>query len=270
VKDTTLESELEAAGLQAFRRDRYRYGLDLSNSISLSETASLALSGSAEKSDYPDGQYPDGLSWEAGLNPTWMFSPANTLGLNTFYSTSDYEDSSTVRRVSAVLYWLHDWSEKDHFTLGGGYFHTWTEFERADLDTTDDGFLFNLELKRAWTETFSTVLSAGREEYDTVDARSVTRTYARTTLSYAFSPVLSSSCAIGYDFNTHSGVFGEDTHYFRVSPSVRWRLAENVSLSLAGAYENWRPESGGEDRTNDRYRTWFALLWEWPRLLASN
>ena len=271
VKDTTLETELEAAGLQTARSDRFQYGLDLSSSISLSETASLGLSGSAEKSDYPDGQYPEELSWEAGLNPAWMFSPANTLGLNTFYSSSDYEDSSTVRTVSAVLYWLHDWSEKDHFTLGGGYFHTWNEIKEPNLETTDDGFLFNLEFNRAWTESFSTVLSAGRDQYDSVDARSVTRNYARTTLNYVFSPVLSSSCAIGYDFNTQSGTFGEDTHYFRVAPSVRWRLAENVSLSVSGAYEHSRTEAEvSDDRTDDRYRAWLALLWQWPRLLASN
>ncbi len=269
VKDTTMESELEAAGLQADRSDRLRYGLDLSNSFFLSETASLALQGSVEKNDYPDGTYPELLSWEAGLNPSWMFSPRNTLGLNSGYSFSDYKNTSTIQRVSAVAYWLHEWSEKDHFTLSGGYYYTWSERDDPVLETTDSGFLFNLELQRSWTESFSTVLSAGSDQYNTVDATSVTTVYGRAAMSYAFSPVLSSGCTLGYDFNTQNGASGVDSHYFRVIPSLRWRLADNVALSLSGAYETRRTESDDRGETGDRYRTWLTLLWQLPRLLAS-
>jgi len=269
IKDTTFETELLEAGLREDRADRMRYGFDLQGGYLSSERASFAIRGSMEKSLFPDGPYPDTLRWRAGLNPAWILSPDKTIGLNVDYSDADYSNSTTIRTVTGLIYWEHEWSEKHDYAIGAGYYYTWINREAFDIKTQDDGFLFNLALNNAWTERFSTVFSAGSNQYDTVNASSVVRTYVQTSLRYLFSVALSCGLDLGYSFTTESGTLGRDTHYVRVEPSVRWAFTSNVSLRFYGGYGNLRADRDTGERTADRFRAGIALDAEWPRLLAN-
>ena len=240
IKDTTFETELETTGLREDRTDRMRYGFDVEGGYLSSERASFTISGSVEKSHFPDARQPDALRWRVGLNPARILTPGKTIGLNVDYSNTDYDTSTTIQTVSGTVYWQHELSEKAHYSVGAGYYYTWINREAFGLKSEDDGFLFNVALDNSWTERFSTVLSAGSNQYDTVDARSVVRTYAQASLRYRFSLAVSGGLAFGYSFSTESGLLGKDSHYLRVEPSVRWEFT--TQRVLAFLRRLWEPQ----------------------------
>ncbi len=270
IKDTTFETELETAGLREDRADRMRYGFDLEGTYWWSERVSLAVSGALEKSNFPDGPYPDALRSRAGLNPAWVIRPGRTAGLYASYAHTDYDTSTTIQTVTGTVYWQEDWTERVRSTLGVGYFYTWTDRKAFGIESEDDGFVFDATLDYSWTERFSLLLSAGSNQYDTVDARSIVRTYVQVSPRYQFSPVLSSGLDFGYDFTTESGLLGRDTHYPRVSAFVRWEFIPHLFLRFYGGYGNLRTARDTGDTTADRFRAGVAVQAHWPRLLANH
>ena len=284
-KDETLETELERAGQWGVREDRYRYGFDLSGTYALSDILSLTVGGGGTFSYYPDGPYPDLDLWQINVNPVWAINLRDSTGLFINYYDADYEDisstSTSIRTIASSLYWRRDLSDTTYFVLGAGYRCTWT---RVDPDTgffvlepvkegqteEDDGFIFNFELNNDWTERFSTVVSAGREHYNSVDARGINRNYIRTTLKYRLSETVSGNCQFGYDTTTEDGPAGEDTDYVRVAPYLSWRFTRNLSLKFGGSYEYSQEETKHDDYNRDRFKGWVSISFKYPRLLASH
>lgn len=285
-KDDILETELERAGQVGVREDRYRYGMDLSGTYTVSDVLSLTLGGGGTFSHYPDGIYPDMDLWQVSMNPMWAINNRDSAGLFLNYYDADYEDSATIRTCTGSLYWRRDLSDTTYFVLGAGYRYTWSSYDvqnimlSIDPDTgfpvfvpvkkeqtgEDGGFIFNFELNNDWTDRFSTVVSAGREHYDTVDARSSNRNYIRTTFSYRLSETVSGNCLFGYDTTTYDGPADQDTDYFRVSPFLSWRFARNFSLRFGGSYEYGQYS----DYNTDRFKAWIMVSCEYPRFLANH
>lgn len=288
VKDNILESELDRAGLRAVRQDRYRYLLDLSNNYQLSETLFVKFGGGVYQNVYPDGPYPDLFQWLVRLNPGWAVTPRDTLGLLVDYSNGEYEDFGSIQTLSNTLYWRRDLTDTTYFTIGAGYRYSWNELDTVAfiplvtqntfifIPTTEksqssqDGFIFNFTLNNNWTERFSTILSAGQEQYDTVDVRSTQRTYIRTTFRYLLSELTALGFEAGYDLNNETGSGNVDENYLRVAPYLEWRLKKDLLLRLAASYENLETKQSGDDFSRDRYRTWISLTYEWPRLWANH
>lgn len=289
-KDETLETELERAGQWGVREDRYRYGFDLSGTYALSDILSLTVGGGGTFSYYPDGPYPDLDLWQINVNPAWAINLRDSTGLFINYYDADYEDASSVRTFAGSLYWRRDLSDTTYFVLGTGYRYTWTRYGvqnirlSIDPDTgffvlelvevrqtgEDDGFIFNFELNNDWTERFSTVVSAGREHYNAVDARGINRNYIRTTLKYRLSETVSGNCQFGYDTTTEDGPAGEDTDYVRVAPYLSWRFTRNLSLRFGGSYEYSQEETGSDNYDRNRFKGWIIVSYKYPRLLASH
>jgi len=289
-KDEILETELERAGLAGVRKDRYRYGFDLSGTYILSDVLSLTMDGGGTFSYYPDGPYPDLDLWQISVNPVWAINLRDSTGLFINYYDADYEDVSTIRTFAGSLYWRRDLGDTAYFVLGAGYRYTWTRYGVQDIwlsidpDTgsfvlepaeerqtrEDDGFIFNFELNNDWTDRFSTVVSAGREHYDAIDARGINRNYIRTTLKYRLSETVSGNCQLGYDTTTEDGPAGEDTDYVRVAPYLSWRLTRNLSLRFGGSYEYSQYKTDYSDYNMDRFKGWVSISFNYPRLLANH
>jgi len=274
-KDTTLETELEAAGLRADRRDRYRFGGDLGGTLLLSDTANVALSGAFSANRYPEGDYPDYRQWQVGLDPALKINPRDTVGVAVYHSDSDYEDTGRVRAVSGTVYWRRNWTETDSLTVGAGYYYSWLDLRALtipglprppDQEETEGGFLVDIALNRAWTERLSTTVSAGRQQYDSVDAGTVERTYVRTSASYLLTPLLALLLNLGWDYHTQVGDSGQDSYYLRALPSLRWQIGKDTFLTWGAGYERVERQGGGEGDT-ERYRGWVTLLRRWPNLL---
>ncbi len=289
-KDEILETELERAGQVGVREDRYIYGVDLSGTYALSDTFSLTSGGGGNFNHYPDGPYPDLDLWQINVNPVWTINLHDRAGLFINYYDADYEDIATIRTFTASLYWRRDLSETTYFLLGAGYRYTRTRYGIRDINIIidpdtgllvlepvekeqtwrDDGFIFNFELNNDWTDRFSTVLTAGREHYNSIDARGIERSYIRTNLKYRLSETVSGNCRIGYDTTTEDDPTEDDTDYIRVSPYLNWRLTGNLTVSFGLSYEYGREETEYNNYNRDRFRGWITVSCGYPRFLAQH
>lgn len=292
-KDKILETELQRAGQVRTRGTRYRHGFDLSGTYALSDVLSLTVDGGMTFSRYRKGMYPDLDLWQVNVNPVWAINPRDKVGLFINYYDADYKGTSTIKTSTNSLYWRRDLSDTTYFVLGAGYRFTWTRYGVQNIRLSlnpdicpecpliyklvkeektgeDSGFIFNFELNNDWTERFSTVVNAGKEHYDAVDARGIDRKYIRMTLKYRLSEKISSNCQFGYDRTSEESSTGVDTDYLRIAPYLSWKISENLSLKLGGSYEysQEKIKSGGYGR--DRFRGWITVSYKYPRLLANH
>ena len=289
-KDNILETELERAGLAGFRKDRYRYGFDLTGNYFISEVFSVGLGGGGTFSYYPDGPYPDLNLWQIHFNPAWAINPRDSIGLFVNFDYADYEDISTVQTLSQMLYWRRDLTDTTFFVLGAGYRYTWTKYEFTiyrlgfvdptlgiifipedkEIREEDDGFIFNFSLNNDWTERFTTIVDIGREHYNAIDASGIDRNYIRMTLKYRLTEKTSFNCRLAYDVTEEQGRYGVDRDYVRVAPSLRWRCTEDLVFSFHGSYEYRKSDGRNYDYDTDRFRSWVTLSYWWPRLWANH
>ena len=289
-RDNVLETEIERAGLTAVRKTRYRYGFDLSGTYAFSDTFALTLGGGGNFNDYPSGPYPYMDLWQVSANTTWALTPKDTLGLLVNYYDADYKDVGTIKTLAESLYWRRDLTEKTYIIFGAGYRRTRTRYKVSTLSiiidpgtgaliitpvernetSTDSGLIFNLSLNNTWTERFSTTLKAGREQYNSVDARSIERSYIRALLRYRLTEKSSINCNLGYDITDEEGRLGEDTDYVRVAPYLSYRYTEKLTFQLGGSYEYKKNDTSTLDYSRNRFRGWLTATYRWPRLFATH
>lgn len=289
-KDNVLETEIERAGLTGVRKDRYRYAFDLSGTYAFSDTLSLTLGGGGSFSEYPSGPYPDLDLWQANINPAWALSAKDTLGLLVNYYDADYKDVGTMNTLAESVYWRRDLTEKAYIVLGAGYRRTRTKYKVSTLSiiidpgtgeliimpveknetSTDSGFIFNFSFNNIWSERFSTTVNAGREQYNSVDARSIERSFIRGIVRYRLTEKTSVNCNLGYDTTSEEGRLGEDTDYVRVAPYLSYRYTEKLTFRLGGSYEYKKNETDIYSYSRNRFRSWLTVTYQWPRLLASH
>ncbi len=282
-KDTTLESQVEEAGITTQRVERYLYELGSTQTYQFSETLSCAVSASGGRITYQSDAFPDSSYWQAAVRPAVALSEKDSVGVDTVYSYRSYADSAIIRYLQQLLFWERQFSETTTFTLGGGYLLTWTEspffaFEIIDgqlelvektRNTSDFGFSFLANLEKEWSERVKMFLSAGRDQYNTADARTFERNYLRTKLGYDFSEVTSLYCDLNWYYNRQIGGEGvsEDVNYVQFAPTLRRNLSRDLWLSVGGSYAYQLRDQGGREATADRFRAWLMLTYELPRLL---
>ncbi len=321
-KDMIFESELEE-GLSEKRKKRYRYDLDFSANFYLFEEVALTVTGRSGGNNYPEGPYPDLQRWVAGFGPSWKITPKDMIQLKIDYSITEYENTENseteksetennelkkpvifvnpdmeIQTLSPSLSWRRDLYEEAYLTMSAGYSQTWTKISQIDQEDglkteeehDDYGLVFDLSLNADWTKRFSTILSAGRDQYDAVGARRVERIYAKTTMKYNLSETISLNIRLRYHFsdekykNKYSLYSDRNSDYLRITPYLYWRVSDNVSINLWTDYGKirmkWKYNVGREPTTNDglgptsssgkRYRAWLGFSYRWPRLLANN
>ncbi len=289
IKDETLEQELENVGRPGKRGTRYRYGFDLSGSYALSETIGIKIGGGPSFSDYPNNQYPDMDLWQAYMDNSWVLNPTHTIGLFLEYDDASYEDTSTTRTISSSLYCKRFVSEQTDITFGAGYRHTWTKYSlryyipvastdgrtvfvpsRKKFSDTEDGFIFHARLKYRWNDRLATSMSAGREHYNTVDVRSIDRTYVRTTLDYALTEKTACGCSLSYDKTQDDLPKGLDSDNIKIEPYITLSLTNNMKLKIGGSYRYDKEKAAARDYHIERFKGWISFSYNIPRLFANH
>ncbi len=237
-KDETLETELEAAGVSTNRNDRHRYKLAVSHNYQWTSLFSLGTTADATRLQYHNDQYPESRQLHAGLSPTLVISSRTKTGLHLNYSLADYENIADIHTVYPMLYLQMDWTEISDINVQAGYRYTNTKYRQVDFEKNEDGFIGNLSLNLKWTEGLSTTFTTGREQYNTVEAQSTERNYARLGLKLQLLEKLFFNFHLGYDLNTQNNPDKEETHYLNVAPALAWQPVDNMTLKLAASYHN--------------------------------
>ncbi|SPF31243.1 exported hypothetical protein [Syntrophobacter sp. SbD1] len=294
VHDYTLEDQLQQSGIIAAMTERFMYSCGLGDKYDLSESLSLALNGSYAKSVFPSNVLPGSDDYEGSISPVWSVSERNNIGMTSSFSYINYSNDTTIKSVTEMLFWQRAFSETMNFKLSGGYYYSSLDFLTPTVELipvippflytpvtvlvpttgTAGGFIYSAELKKDWSERFSTTFSAGSQQYNDVNARSWDSTTISGGASYKLSELTTFNFMAKYYMNDQLGGGIEKIDYYIISPSIEMILTEKIVLRLNASYENELDKNpgglAGPITTVDRYRTWIDLVWQWPRFLASD
>jgi hypothetical protein len=284
VHDSTLQEQLESSGIVTQLTERYLYTFGLGGKYDLSESLSLAVSGLAADTIFPSGTLPNSDVYQGTITPIWAVTPKDNIGLSSNFSYTDYSIATTIRSVTETLFWQRQMTDTLSFKLSGGYYYTMLDFTTPALEfiptppfrrfvnlpekATDSGFVFGADLTKDWSERFSTVLSAGKQQYNDVDARSFDSTFISCTARYRLSEVTTLNFLARYNTNDQLSQGSLTVDYYILSPSIETNLTENLLVRLSGSYEYETQTPGNVNL--DRYRTWVDLTYKWPRFFASH
>jgi len=285
-KDSTLDTQLDEAGVRTQRADRYGFNFGFGENYALTERLSFSARESVRAFIYPDEEFPDMQSLQLEAGPGYQLTPRDTVRLSVTYATRDYDfasgegGSAEISTLQEMIVWDRQLSETASMSLGAGHRRTWSElsspvliFDPGDftfrtveeeMESTDDGVVFLALLKNEWSERFATTLFAGREQYSNVDATSFDRTYAGIEGSYRISELAILASKLRYDHNEETGTGRQEIDYVVFTPSLEWKLTERSSLRFAGAYEHENRTGLNFDGDADRFRTWIEFGYSWP------
>ncbi|MHC1729289.1 MAG: hypothetical protein AB9866_25370 [Syntrophobacteraceae bacterium] len=288
-RNETLNQELEEAGLLAVRTERYRYGGGITGMYELSENTSVQAGTSLEETLYPDGTFPDQRLMRFNIHPNWKLNDRNTVGILADYSIVDYKDLALNRILAMSLTWRRALNERMYFEAGAGVDFSWLQqditvpelvigpggipqivFRKIRQESTDNNYIFSFKLNKDWTQRFSSDISTGREQNNTVDAKSTERTYIRTSSTYKLSELSNVRIELGYDLNSTAGSGQEDAQYFRIAPAFSRRISERLSLSMGGSYEYVIDQGVAANTNRDRSTVWVSLTYDWPRMFSNH
>ena len=293
VHDYTLEDQLQQSGIRTLLTERFQYNFGLTGKYALSESLSLAVGGTAGRGDYPSGLLPNQTTYGVSVTPVWNLSPRDNLSLSSSFDYADYQGTSTIKNFSEMFSWERQVSETLSFKVGGGYQFTAVDylkivfvpllqsegiqfgtFNTATGTASSNNPVGVAELKKDWTERFSTSISVTSKYYNDANGRSFDMTSFTGSAKYGISERTRLNFDAGYNINQQTSLGNETIDYYRLTPSIERDLSEFLTLRLAGSYE-YEIEKGfggtsGASATINRYRTWAELTYKWPRFVASH
>ncbi len=180
-------------------------------------------------------------------------------------------------------------TETLNIKLSGGYYFTTLDYTTQALKFVPPGFYrlvnlpatkqsgnfaFGADLKKEWSEKFSTTLSAGEQQYNDVNTRSFDSTFFSVTANYKLSELTTFNFVARYNMNNQISQGIEKIDYYILNPSIERNLTENLIVRLAGSYEHESDQdfmgAAGAKLNYDRFRTWVNLTYKWPRYFASH
>ena len=283
--DSTLQEQLEASGIVSQWTERYVYIFGLGGKYDLSESLSLAVSGLLADTIFPSGTFPNSDVYQGTITPTWAVTPLDNIGLSSNFSDTAYNNATTIKSVTETLFWQRQMTDTLSFKLSGGYYFSIIDFTVPALEfvppnsirfvqlpktANEGGLVYGADLTKDWTERFSTTFSAGKQQYNDVNAQSFDSTFISGTVRYRLSEKTTFNFLARYNMNDELSTGNLTTDYYIISPSIETNITENLLLRLSGSYESETQSPSTSASNIDRYRTWADLVYKWPRFLASH
>ncbi len=284
VHDSTLQQQLEASGIISQWTERYLYTSGLSGKYDMSEYLSLSVAGLVADTIFPSGTYPNSDVYIGTITPTWAVTPKDNIGFSSNISDSVYNNATTIKSVTETLFWQRRMTDTLSFKVSGGFYYSLLDFTTPAVGffrsppffrlvnlpetATDSGLVFDANLTKDWSERFSTIFSAGEQQFNDVEAHSYDSKYISGTAKYRLSEKTTFNFTARYNTNAELSQGNSTVDYYIISPSIETNLTENLLLRLSGSYEYETATPGNVNL--DRYRTWADLVYKWPRFFASH
>ncbi|MEA2084741.1 MAG: hypothetical protein U9O82_11035 [Thermodesulfobacteriota bacterium] len=138
-------------------------------------------------------------------------------------------------------------------------------------DATDSGLIFNVALDQIWSPRLKSELEVGRQDYFSTEVNSTERTFIRVECNYQFNEKLGLTTTVRYDYSTEKGETNEKkNHNFSVIPYLSWQFAENISVSVMGAYYCYTTEDEADEYNREKFSISCKLRWTWPGLFGNH
>jgi len=292
--DYTFVDTLEESGIIADRSRRKRYTLEPGTAFSLSPRDSLRLFYIFRQIDYASDRYNDtevngaGLTWAHEMADERTTVLATVSASQVVFEGDDElffltESGGLVQRTEDVTQetlrlWLgleHAWSETVDAALQVGGQYTESEFAEFhgllvpgvgvyELERSyDSGFIVDGSLN--WHSERTTLsLNVNRDVSESTLGENITRDRVRVGSGYRFSERWRGGFSAAYYQSETDGLVGneDERRTYALNPSMSYRLAEEVSLSLGYRY-TWTEDRDDDDR-DERNRVFAQISMAWP------
>ena len=184
-----------------------------------------------------------------------------------------------------MLYWKRLLSETTSFELSAGYYSTSSSFLTQVVrfippappvlvtkpgSGSGSGPAATVNLKKDWSDRFSTTLLANKSQYSDEYARSFDQTTVGFSAGYRLSELTTCNLNVSYDINDQTQG-NENIDYVSIGPSIEKKISENLTARLRGSYELETESSNGATIAKyDRFNVWVELTYQWPRFWATH
>ena len=265
LKDTTLESELEATGLVLSQRNRRRRHGAAGLNYLIDDRTALDFDAGHTRVEYED---PGLVDYTAnGVDLALARSMKDKRGTATaHFHVTDYRyRPNEYQDYGLALGYLYRFTERSALDVAAGMRLTQSHIETL-TDTTREkswGGLGNLVL--SWeSKKASARLGYVRELTASGLGEPIDKNRIYVTVSHRFSERFTGEVYSEYFDSKSVGDFTRiDEKFFRVRPSLRVRLSERIWAQLAYEYARSRNELSNADAV--RNRVYLTLSGAWPR-----
>ena len=286
-EDRTLETELTEEGRLANRQNRRRFGGNVGMDYVFSPVFLVSVDYRRSYTQFPgdDTDLVDDVGDVISVSPRYTWSPKLNVSLNLNYSRTKYDDQEfeqytildrSIENYSIMPSAVYQFSERFQVSGGIGYRHTTTKQKtRAvppfnliipdqTVDEGSDGFVMNFLLHRDWSRSYLE-FGASRDQYSTLDGRSIERDRVFARSMYRMSPRLTAYGTIDFFRSTADKDEGDST-YFTFTPSLNYRLTRTFMLKGFVRYTLYDSDTVDTDRLQGG----LSLVMEWERLFSGN
>lgn len=290
IKDTTLDTQLEATGLAFDRVARQRISASPNWTYSLNERTRLSASYSYSDVSYKNAGgtgFVDFTVNSAQASLTRAMSERITASITLSRTESDNDNDVQSTNTGLQGGASYRFSNTLSTTLFAGV-------RRTETDLSADSFIFIFSgntiigvipqtesaSSSDWGSTFSasitktflrgeTGLSASRDISNDINGQPIEVTRLSSTSLYRLTEILSASLNLElYNSETTSG--GADSlnrEYYQIEPRFVWALKKFWSLSGSYRYRRQTFDDTSDDATQNA--AYLTLTYDWPRIAAS-
>ena len=265
LKDTTLESEIEATGLVLSRTDRQRRSGAAGFSYSLDERTSADFDFTHTDLDYDDPNLVGYTANVFGLKVPHATRDERGMITAAFYLADYRFDPNEYEDYGVTLGYRYQFTEQSTIDLAGGARRTWSRIQTpgGSIEERDWGGVANIALTwQSEKDSVTTGYVRGLTPSGRGEPINSNRVYI--TALHHFSERVTGAVTSDYFYSTSEGVYiNTRQKFFRVRPSLSAWLLGNIQAHLA--YEHARSCDDLADTDADRDRIYLTISGTWPR-----
>lgn len=264
LKDTTLESEIEATGLVLTRNDRWKTEGSAGLGYLVGERATLDFDATYRRVEYEDR---DLVDYEAtALEVSFIRVMKNERdAISALFYAADYDfDRNTTNDYGGILGYRYQITERGALQLAGGARFTRSRVETPRRTFREDEWGGLADIALSWeSETGSVHLGYVLELAPTGRGEAIEKHRGYITVAYRFSERITGKVYSDYfDSKSLEDDPRIDENLFRARPSLIVRLSERIWARLS--YEHARLRNNRDDTSAIRDRVYLSVTATWP------
>ncbi|TCK19391.1 uncharacterized protein (PEP-CTERM system associated) [Thiogranum longum] len=290
IKDTTLDSQLEATGLAFDRIPRRRITVSPNWSYSFNERTRLSASYGYTDVEYNNSSNTAFVNYnlnsgQLALNRVLNEKTTASLTLSGSKSSNDNDIESVNANLQGGV--SYRYSETLSASLFIGVRRTEVDFSQTsqipifsgntiigfvpltqDISNSDWGSTYSASIDKAFL-LGNIGLSASRDISNDINGQPIETTRVRATSLYRFSEILSANLNLAFFNSQSSNNVGNslNRNYYEIEPTFTWAMKKFWSLSGSYRYRKQTFDDIKDDATQNA--AYLTLAYRWPKIAVS-
>ena len=235
--DHTIEQSIEEFAIVVAPSKRLSTTISPSTTFYIDSINAIQLSGELERQHAESESIADqnnksiNLTWSRQLNEVSSLIATGSYSKN----ISELENRTTTQNVRRIsMGYERQWMENlsSSFSIGPSFSSTTIDFDPGP-ELEEDQRSYYIDGSITWDrEKSAYTLSVNRQQTQSTLGEPSTRIVMSASMRYSWTERLNSTLNMSYSNSERGEDNASETEYYRISPSLRYRLAENLYMRL--------------------------------------